>query len=176
MVLADSHKIPRVPCYLGASQRDFGLFAYRTVTFYGRPFQVVQLRRSFVTLTPDGTRTKLVPRHPAYNARRLSHTRGLGCCCFARRYYSNRYYFLFLGVLRCFNSPRWLYPDYEFIRKSQDMTLEGLTHSEIPGSKDVCSSPRLIAAYRVLHRLQMPRHSPCALSSLTKIGHTLLLR
>ena len=100
--------------------RDFGLFAYRTVTVYGRSFQIVQLRRSFVTLTPDGTRTKLVPRHPAYNARRLSHTQGLGCCCFARRYYSNRYYFLFLGVLRCFNSPRWLYPDYEFIRKSQD--------------------------------------------------------
>ena len=43
----------------------------------------------------------------------------------------------------------------------------GLPHSEIPGSMDICSSPRLIAAYRVLHRLSVPRHSPCALSSLT---------
>ena len=43
----------------------------------------------------------------------------------------------------------------------------GLPHSEIPGSMDICSSPRLIAACRVLHRLLMPRHSPCALSSLT---------
>ena len=43
----------------------------------------------------------------------------------------------------------------------------GLPHSEIPGSMDICSSPRLIAACRVLHRLLMPRHSPCALYSLT---------
>ena len=31
----------------------------------------------------------------------------------------------------------------------------------------ICSSPRLIAACHVLHRLLMPRHSPCALCSLT---------
>jgi hypothetical protein len=43
----------------------------------------------------------------------------------------------------------------------------GFPHSEIPGSKPVCGSPRLIAAYHVLHRLLLPRHSPCALSSLT---------
>ena len=48
----------------------------------------------------------------------------------------------------------------------------GLPHSEIPGSKPVCGSPRLIAAYRVLHRLSAPRHPPCTLSSLTKlVGH-----
>jgi hypothetical protein len=27
-----------------------------------------------------------------------------------------------------------------------------------------CSSPQLIAAYHVLHRLPMPRHPPCALN------------
>ena len=42
-----------------------------------------------------------------------------------------------------------------------------MPHSEISGSQDICSSPKLIAAYRVLRRLLMPRHSPCALSSLT---------
>ena len=47
------------------------------------------------------------------------------------------------------------------------MNLRGFPHSEIPGSKLVCSSPGLIAAYRVLHRLLAPRHSPYALSSLT---------
>ena len=47
------------------------------------------------------------------------------------------------------------------------MSRRGLPHSEIPGSKLVCSSPRLIAAYCVLHRLLAPRHSPYALSSLT---------
>ena len=43
----------------------------------------------------------------------------------------------------------------------------GLPHSEICGSKDICSSPQLIAACHVLLRLLMPRHSPCALFSLT---------
>ena len=43
----------------------------------------------------------------------------------------------------------------------------GFPHSEISGSMLICSSPKLIAAYRVLHRLLMPRHSPCALISLT---------
>ena len=43
----------------------------------------------------------------------------------------------------------------------------GFPHSEISGSKLICSSPKLIAAYHVLLRLLMPRHSPCALISLT---------
>ena len=51
----------------------------------------------------------------------------------------------------------------------------GLPHSEIPGSRLVCSSPRLIAAYHVLHRLLAPRHSPHALSSLTLSLITIIL-
>ena len=47
------------------------------------------------------------------------------------------------------------------IRKSADIT-------------DICSSPQLIAACHVLLRLLMPRHSPCALSSLTSSGQTAL--
>src|SRR5712691_5013030 len=43
----------------------------------------------------------------------------------------------------------------------------GFPHSEIPGSKPACGSPRLIAACHVLHRRLLPRHPPCALSSLT---------
>ena len=43
----------------------------------------------------------------------------------------------------------------------------GFPHSEICGSKLICSSPQLIAACHVLLRLLMPRHSPCALISLT---------
>ena len=39
----------------------------------------------------------------------------------------------------------------------------GLSHSEISGSKDICSYPKLIAACHVLHRLREPRHPPCAL-------------
>ena len=40
----------------------------------------------------------------------------------------------------------------------------GLSHSEILGSMVICTYPRLIAAYHVLHRLHEPRHPPCALS------------
>ena len=43
----------------------------------------------------------------------------------------------------------------------------GFPHSEICGSMDICSLPQLIAAYHVFHRLLVPRHPPCALSSIT---------
>ena len=43
----------------------------------------------------------------------------------------------------------------------------GFPHSDISGSSRMCRSPKLIAACHVLHRLLMPRHSPCALCSLT---------
>ena len=42
------------------------------------------------------------------------------------------------------------------------MTPCGFLHSEICGSKLAYSSPQLIAVNHVLHRLSMPRHSPCA--------------
>ena len=45
----------------------------------------------------------------------------------------------------------------------------GLSHSEISGSKVICTSPKLIAAYHVLHRLQEPRHPPYALSYLLTV-------
>ena len=70
-------------------------------------------------------------------------------------------YFLFLGVLRCFSSPRLpLYP----VVKITSLQLAGLSHSEIPGSKVICTYPRLIAAYHVLLRLREPRHPPDALT------------
>ena len=47
----------------------------------------------------------------------------------------------------------------------------GLPHSEIHGSKLVRSSPWLIAAYHVLHRLSAPRHPPDALRSLDCSHH-----
>ena len=43
----------------------------------------------------------------------------------------------------------------------------GFPHSEIRGSLDICSSPRLFAAYHVFLRLPVPRHPPCALLRLT---------
>ena len=42
----------------------------------------------------------------------------------------------------------------------------GFSHSDICGSRVVCTYPQLFAAYHVLHRLQEPRHPPYALSYL----------
>lgn len=51
---------------------------------------------------------------------------------------------------------------------AQDTLAGGFPHSEILGSKLVRSSPRLIAAYHVLHRLSAPRHPPNALKALDR--------
>ena len=67
-------------------------------------------------------------------------------------------YFLFLRVLRCFSSPRWRRP------KGRQVRRLGLSHSDIHGSRAICASPWLFAAYHVLRRLREPRHPPCALT------------
>ena len=69
-------------------------------------------------------------------------------------------YFLFLRVLRCFSSPRWL-PRLAWMTVLQ---TAGLSHSDISGSTVICTCPELFAAYHVLHSLDEPRHPPCALS------------
>ena len=58
------------------------------------------------------------------------------------------------------------FPSYTYFIQCM-IPFGGFPHSEISGSMLICSSPKLIAAYHVLHRLLMPRHSPCALISLT---------
>lgn len=57
-----------------------------------------------------------------------------------------------------------------FSQRWRGINLDGFPHSEISGSMTVCVSPKLIAAYRVLHRFPEPRHPPCALSCLTSIS------
>ena len=42
----------------------------------------------------------------------------------------------------------------------------GFPHSDIHGSKVICTSPWLFAAYHVFLRLLVPRHPPCALFCL----------
>ena len=56
---------------------------------------------------------------------------------------------------------------YGFSARYPDMTPGGLLHSEICGSMPTYGSPQLIAVCRVLLRLPVPRHSPCALVRLT---------
>ena len=44
----------------------------------------------------------------------------------------------------------------------------GFPHSDISGSKFPCNSPELFAAWHVLHRLRLPRHSLNALFTLDR--------
>ena len=66
------------------------------------------------------------------------------------------------------------FPTYAYFvqRTLTEYCSAGFPHSEIPGSMPMCGSPRLIAACHVLLRLSMPRHSPCALISLTSSERT----
>ena len=145
MVPADSRRIPRAPRYSGyryASRR----FAYRTITLSGVTFQTLPLTTHLAmarSYYPREAGTSLVWALP----RSLATTGGIIV------------YFLFLRVLRCFSSPRS--PQLMLIACLQHA---GLSHSEIPGSMVICTSPELIAAYHVLHRLREPRHPPYALS------------
>ena len=58
------------------------------------------------------------------------------------------------------------FPSRGFGKRRWNINSTRLPHSEISGSKRICRSPKLIAAYHVLHRLLAPRHSLCALKSL----------
>ena len=83
---------------------------------------------------------------------------GLGSSAFARHYLRNHCLFSPPMVLRCFSSPRS--PPL----RMAGLQPAGLPHSDIPGSRAICASPGLFAAYHVLHRLREPRHPPSALA------------
>ena len=72
------------------SAKPFLVFAYGIVTLYDLPFKTVRLTSQVLFRGP----------YPG----RIS-APGLGCSDFARHYFRNRFYFLFLRVLRCFSSP-----------------------------------------------------------------------
>ena len=52
----------------------------------------------------------------------------------------------------------------------------GFPHSDISGSLRTYRSPKLFVVRHVLHRLLVPRHSPCALFYLTLLKNSLLGR
>ena len=152
MVPPDSTGISRAPAYSGTLPLIYSRFVYGTLTLSGPPFQA----RSTTLLT----RFRRAPQPRSG----LTPT-GLGSSPFARRYLGNLIWFLFLQVLRCFSSlgsPQ--VPMYSVLDNC--LKTAGFSHSEIPGSKLITSSPRLIADFHVLHRLLPPRHPPCALIRL----------
>ena len=159
MVLAASHGISRVPRYSGTCPESRSRFR----------LQDCHLLWSLVpggsTNNPVCNSAALRPNRP-YNPREQALWFGL----FRVRsplLAESLTCFLFLQVLRWFTSLRCRPPTYGFSRGRPGIARGGLPHSEIFGSKPVCGSPKLIAAYHVLHRLLAPRHSPYTLSSLT---------
>ena len=89
MVPPTSRKVPRVSRYFGSCSLPFP-FVYGSFTLSGLLSQnssTKDLAHLSQTLTPA-----------------CSHA-GLGSFHFARRYFGNRVFFLFLRVLRCFSSP-----------------------------------------------------------------------
>ena len=63
-----------------------------------------------------------------------------------------------------------------FATISCSLQLHRFPHSDIGGSRVVCTSPPLFAAYHVLRRLREPRHPPCALRSLPSFRQKLRIR
>jgi hypothetical protein len=157
MVLADSHGISRVPWYSGTCPTSQYVFAYRTFTVYGRPFQIVRLTCWFLTRRPYGQTGPTTPKCTHF---------GLGYFRVRSPLLAESLLFSSPGGTEMVHFPPLPSPAYVFSRRYGGITRRGFPHSDIPGSQLICNSPRLIAAYRVLHRLPAPRHSPYALSSL----------
>ena len=107
----------------------------------------LSMRCSPYTLRRDGSPNPAGAVTPAVWARpsSIASTKGFTCC------------FLFLRLLRCFSSP-----GSPRLRGSA-VARTGLPHSDIPGSKVICTSPELFAACHVFLRLLKPRHPPSAL-------------
>ena len=66
----------------------------------------------------------------------------------------------FPELLRWFTSLSMALPPYFIQARNAGLSPCGLPHSAVRGSADVCSSPRLFAAYHGLLRLTAPRHPP----------------
>ena len=150
MVPAPSIKVPRVSMYSGYCHAE-SLFAYGAFTLSGWLSQnhSAKLFRSIMQSEPHGARTMVwaLPRS-------LAATYGIDVSFSSSGY-------LDVSVPRVPFHKLWIHLWMTVVHTA------GFPHSEISGSKDICSSPKLFAAYHVFHRLLVPRHPPCALSSLT---------
>ena len=150
MVPPTSHKVPRVSWYFGSRLLNIH-FAYGAFTLSGWLSQnhSAKLAESIPRSEPQHART-LVWALPVS----LAATPGIDVS-FSSSGYLDVSVHRVPGVWLCIH------------HTSLEVHSSRFPHSEISGSKDICSSPKLFAAYHVFHRLLVPRHPPCALSSLT---------
>jgi hypothetical protein len=157
MVLADSHGISRVPRYSGTCREP----------------AACRLRgcHPLWPIVPDRSTTQLVGKslvlHQTGPTTPSCKHDGLGYVRVRSPLLAESLLFSFPPGTEMVHFPGLSSPPYGFRWRYSGISLSGLPHSEILGSKPVCGSPKLFAAYHVLHRLLAPRHSPYALSSLT---------
>ena len=150
MVPPTSHKVSRVSWYFG-SCRLRPVFRYGAFTLSGRLSQ----SRS-AGLPESGLRSE--PRNARIPVWPLP--RSLAATCGIDVSFSSSGY-LDVSVHRVPLHALWIGAWMTGVCPA------GFPHSEIHGSRDICSSPWLFAAYHVFLRLSVPRHPPCALSCLT---------
>ena len=152
MVPASSHKVPRVSWYSG-SRHVNSSFAYGAFTLSGRLSQnrSAKLVESIPRSEPQHART-LVWALPGS----LAATSGIDVSFSSSGY-------LDVSVHRVPLHTLWI--GVWMIR----VLRTGFPHSDICGSRIICISPQLFAAYHVFLRLLVPRHPPCALFCLTSL-------
>ena len=150
MVPAHSHKVSRVSWYSGSRLADSS-FAYGAFTLSGWLSQnhSAKLIRSITRSEPRNARIPVWPLSIS-----LAATLEIDVS-FSSSGYLDVSVHRVPGVWLCIH------------HTSLEVHSSRFPHSEISGSKDICSSPKLFAAYHVFHRLLVPRHPPCALFSLT---------
>ena len=150
MVPAPSHRVPRVPWYSGSCS-PHSPSAYGALTLSGRSFQDRSAGFVSGSYSPNPAVHRTTVWAPPVP---LAATPGITFVFFSSGY-------LDVSVRRVPLRTLWIQV------RIHGVCPCGFPHSEIRGSKDICSSPRLFAAYHVFLRLSVPRHPPCALFCLT---------
>ncbi len=150
MVHPSSHRVPRVLWYSGYCLRASNV-AYGAITLFRCSSQSIQL--SFTLRSAVRTPAILLPQVWPL-PRSLATTSGISVDVSSSPYLDVSVQAVPLVNLWIQSTIHGLFPC-------------GFPHSEILGSMRICRSPKLIAACHVLRRLLVPRHSPCALYSLT---------
>ena len=154
MVSAHSHRVSRVPWYSGSCRVSSG-FGYGALTLSGRLFQ---------SRSPAVTESLMQsePRDARITVWALS-------ISLAATLEIDKFSFSSSGYLDV-SVPRVPHVQLCIHCTLTEVSSAGFPHSDISGSLDMCSSPKLFAAYHVFHRLLVPRHPPCALTTLTVAG------
>ena len=150
MVPAYSVKVPRVSTYSGYRHANRP-FTYGAFTLSGRPSQAVLLSLLDQFRGPN----------PGVHALRFGLFRFRSPLLPESHVVFSSSGYLDVSVHRVPLLTLWI-----GVRITEDCSVR-FPHSEISGSMDICSSPKLFAAYHVFHRLLVPRHPPYALISIT---------